>query len=41
MQPSSEAGVGSSNTLLNGFYDEEEKVRQFLAALNAWRTGGI
>ena len=37
---SSEGGVGGENTLLDGFYDEEEQARQFQAALNAWRTGG-
>lgn len=36
----SEGGVGGENTLLDGFYDEEEQARQFQAALNAWRTGG-
>jgi hypothetical protein len=39
-QSSSEGGVGGENTLLDGFYDEEEQARQFQAALNAWRTGG-
>ena len=39
-QSTSEGGVGGENTLLDGFYDEEEQARQFQAALNAWRTGG-
>jgi hypothetical protein len=39
-QTSSEGGFGGENTLLDGFYDEEEQARQFQAALNAWRTGG-
>ena len=29
-----------SNSLLDGFYDEEEQARQFQEALKAWRTGG-
>ena len=28
------------NSLLDGFYDEEEQARQFQEALKAWRNGG-